>query len=53
MRRQSAAHEELAGRHCALLAEAAAAGDPAASPGRLRQALLAALEVPLPRSIQV
>jgi len=45
VRRRSAAHEELTRRHCALLAEAAAAGDPCAAPGRLHRALAAALEV--------
>ncbi|KAK9818916.1 hypothetical protein WJX81_005554, partial [Elliptochloris bilobata] len=41
----SAAHEELAERHCALLAEAAAAGAPGFTPGRVHCALHAALEV--------
>jgi len=45
VRQQSAAHEELARRHCALLAEAAADRVPCASPRRLHQALHAALKV--------
>lgn len=45
VRTQSAAHEHLAARHCALLAEAAAVGAPGFPPGRLRPALQAALEV--------
>jgi hypothetical protein len=48
VRRRSAAHEELTRRHCTLLAEAAAAGDPCAAPGRLHRALAAALEVRAP-----